>query len=179
LKPANILIDRHDIAKIADFGLARIRTDEIRQRLSLSIGTQPYRAPEILLGIRYGAAIDIWSFGVIFFEALTGTLLEDGDRKSHTAMTVARSILAMFMDMNTTNLIEESEVIMRLHEMMRSDQKKKNKLVRHNFQRFLDDNLTELVEMMLIVNPDRRPTSRQIVEHKFFANKSMHAPVLI
>lgn len=56
LKPENILIDHDGTVKIADFGSAKL----IARPLKGECGTRPYKAPEVLLGIPYGKAIDIW-----------------------------------------------------------------------------------------------------------------------
>lgn len=57
LKPENILISHDGTAKIADFGTAKLIS---RSVLNGECGTQPYKAPEMLLGLSYGKAVDIW-----------------------------------------------------------------------------------------------------------------------
>lgn len=68
LKPQNILIDRHSVIKLADFGLARAFGLPINT-LTHEVVTLWYRAPEILLGCKqYSAPVDMWSVGCIFAE---------------------------------------------------------------------------------------------------------------
>jgi len=80
LKPQNLLIDRHDNLKLADFGLARAFGIPMRT-YTHEVVTLWYRAPEVLLGSRhYSTAIDMWSVGCIFAEmAMGGVPLFPGD----------------------------------------------------------------------------------------------------
>ncbi|KAG7087351.1 hypothetical protein E1B28_013326 [Marasmius oreades] len=80
LKPQNLLIDKHDNLKLADFGLARAFGIPMRT-YTHEVVTLWYRAPEVLLGGRhYSTAVDMWSVGCIFAEmALQGHPLFPGD----------------------------------------------------------------------------------------------------
>jgi serine/threonine protein kinase len=71
LKPANVLVDQHWIVKIADFGTAKVLNFDIAN--TLGTGTPLYQAPEILQGRDdYGFPADVYSFGCMCFEILTG-----------------------------------------------------------------------------------------------------------
>ncbi|TCD60992.1 Cyclin-dependent kinase catalytic subunit [Steccherinum ochraceum] len=80
LKPQNLLIDKHDNLKLADFGLARAFGIPMRT-YTHEVVTLWYRAPEVLLGSRhYSTAIDMWSVGCIFAEmVMRGHPLFPGD----------------------------------------------------------------------------------------------------
>ncbi|PCH34601.1 Pkinase-domain-containing protein [Wolfiporia cocos MD-104 SS10] len=80
LKPQNLLIDKYDNLKLADFGLARAFGIPMRT-YTHEVVTLWYRAPEVLLGSRhYATAIDMWSVGCIFAEmVLRGHPLFPGD----------------------------------------------------------------------------------------------------
>ncbi|KAF8151794.1 kinase-like domain-containing protein [Crassisporium funariophilum] len=80
LKPQNLLINKHDNLKLADFGLARAFGIPMRT-YTHEVVTLWYRAPEVLLGSRhYSTAIDMWSVGCIFAEmAMQGAPLFPGD----------------------------------------------------------------------------------------------------
>ncbi|KAF9530825.1 Pkinase-domain-containing protein [Crepidotus variabilis] len=80
LKPQNLLIDKRDNLKLADFGLARAFGIPMRT-YTHEVVTLWYRAPEVLLGSRhYATAIDMWSVGCIFAEmAMQGVPLFPGD----------------------------------------------------------------------------------------------------
>jgi len=80
LKPQNLLIDKRNNLKLADFGLARAFGIPMRT-YTHEVVTLWYRAPEVLLGSRhYSTAIDMWSVGCIFAEMAThGNALFPGD----------------------------------------------------------------------------------------------------
>jgi len=80
LKPQNLLIDKRNNLKLADFGLARAFGIPMRT-YTHEVVTLWYRAPEVLLGSRhYSTAIDMWSVGCIFAEMVCkGQPLFPGD----------------------------------------------------------------------------------------------------
>ncbi len=75
IKPANILIKKTGQLVISDFGIAATLEDMDRENGTV-VGTPSYMSPEQALGRsdQFGAGMDIYSLGVIFFELLTGTL---------------------------------------------------------------------------------------------------------
>lgn len=79
MKPQNILVDRHGTVKIADFGLARIY--DFNMRLTITVVTLWYRAPEVLLSNSYATAVDIWSCGCIFAELFRKRPLFEGRKE--------------------------------------------------------------------------------------------------
>jgi serine/threonine protein kinase/tetratricopeptide (TPR) repeat protein len=73
VKPSNIIITNENVAKIVDFGLARvIATASATQSIS-STGTLPYMAPEQILGESIDRRCDIWALGVILIQMMTGS----------------------------------------------------------------------------------------------------------
>jgi serine/threonine-protein kinase len=72
LKPANILLGRAGEAKIADFGIALDASGAALTQTGHSVGTPPYMSPEQLLGARVDSRSDLFSFGVVLYELLTG-----------------------------------------------------------------------------------------------------------
>ena len=72
LKPANILLGRLGEVKIADFGIAFETTGERLTQVGYAVGTPPYMSPEQLLGERVDPRSDLFSFGVLLYEMLSG-----------------------------------------------------------------------------------------------------------
>jgi dual specificity tyrosine-phosphorylation-regulated kinase 2/3/4 len=80
LKPENIMLvdsKKTDI-KLIDFGSSCFEADQIYTYIQ----SRFYRAPEIMLGIRYSTAIDMWSFGCILAELFTGFPIYPGESES-------------------------------------------------------------------------------------------------
>lgn len=71
LKPHNVLVDAEGRARVTDFGIARAGASEITQTGSV-LGTAQYLSPEQAQGFEVGATSDLYSVGVILYEALTG-----------------------------------------------------------------------------------------------------------
>ena len=70
IKPQNILIDKYNVCKIADFGFARYKEEDTL--LKTVCGSPLYMAPEIIKKQHYTESADIWSAGVLFYQMLTG-----------------------------------------------------------------------------------------------------------
>jgi dual specificity tyrosine-phosphorylation-regulated kinase 2/3/4 len=80
LKPENILLKEPNKSgiKIIDFGSSTF----ISERVYTYIQSRFYRAPEIMLGIPYTCAIDMWSFGCIMAELYVGYPIFPGDSEN-------------------------------------------------------------------------------------------------
>jgi serine/threonine-protein kinase len=76
LKSENVLVVREDddadVAKILDFGVARLRDGERMTRAGVVMGTPHYMAPEQFAGAEIDARADLYSLGVLLFETLAG-----------------------------------------------------------------------------------------------------------
>ncbi len=82
LKPANILVTKHGI-KLLDFGLARIASlsaDSTLTQPGEQMGTPAYMAPEQWEGKSGDARTDIYCFGCVLYEMLTGKRAAQGER---------------------------------------------------------------------------------------------------
>ncbi|TVU30566.1 hypothetical protein EJB05_22196, partial [Eragrostis curvula] len=80
LKPSNILLDENWNAKLSDFGLARLGPQEGSHVSTAVVGTIGYAAPEYIHTGRLSTKNDIWSYGVVLYEILTGRRPLDRNR---------------------------------------------------------------------------------------------------
>ncbi len=71
IKPANVMLTTDGIAKIADFGIARIESSSMTQAGTV-MGTPAYMSPEQFMGMTVDARTDIYSSGVLLYQLLTG-----------------------------------------------------------------------------------------------------------
>ncbi|KAK9085729.1 hypothetical protein Sjap_026140 [Stephania japonica] len=80
-KSSNILLDRNFHAKISDFGLAKLGSDKAGCHVSTRVlGTQGYVAPEYALTGHLTTKSDVYSYGVVLLELLTGRVPVDSKR---------------------------------------------------------------------------------------------------
>jgi serine/threonine protein kinase len=70
LTSKNLLLDANMNCKVADFGLSKITEDS--GDMTTSLGCLPYQAPEVFRGERYSQAADVYSFGMVVYEMISG-----------------------------------------------------------------------------------------------------------
>jgi beta-lactam-binding protein with PASTA domain/predicted Ser/Thr protein kinase len=85
LKPHNVIVDAEGKAAVTDFGIARAGVSEITQTGSV-MGTPHYLSPEQAQGMDVTAVSDLYSVGVILYEALAGRVPFEGESAVAVAM---------------------------------------------------------------------------------------------
>uniref|UniRef100_A0A4W3IE21 non-specific serine/threonine protein kinase n=1 Tax=Callorhinchus milii TaxID=7868 RepID=A0A4W3IE21_CALMI len=94
LKPENILLDEDGHIKLTDFGLCKESTDHEKKAYSFC-GTVEYMAPEVVNRRGHSHSADWWSFGVLMFEMLTGSLPFQGKDRKETMTMIVKAKLGM------------------------------------------------------------------------------------
>ncbi|MBK5218842.1 MAG: serine/threonine-protein kinase [Thermoleophilia bacterium] len=85
LKPQNVIINPEGVAVVTDFGIARAGVSEITQTGSV-MGTPHYLSPEQAQGFEVTSVSDLYSIGVLLYEALTGRVPFEGESAVAVAM---------------------------------------------------------------------------------------------
>jgi len=159
LKPQNLLIDRKGFLKLADFGLARAVCIPVRP-YTHEVITLWYRAPEILLGSQaYSMPVDIWSAGCIFAEMLAKRPLFPGDSEIDQLFRVFRTL-------GTPN-----EEVWRGCTNLPDYKSNFPKWVRQDLKKIIpeaDPLAIDLLERMLIYEPNQRVSAKTALEHQYF-----------
>ncbi len=82
IKSENIMVNLKNQIKVMDFGLAKLKGSLKLTKTSSTVGTLAYMSPEQIQGGEVDARSDIFSFGVVFFEMLTGRLPFRGEHEA-------------------------------------------------------------------------------------------------
>jgi serine/threonine protein kinase len=94
LKPENCLLDSDGHLLLTDFGLSKVAVDE-NDKCNSMLGTVEYMAPEVIMGQKYGMAVDWWSFGALGFDLLTGSPPFQGQNHAKIQEKICKQKLVM------------------------------------------------------------------------------------
>lgn len=87
VKCKNILLDRDMRAKISDYGLVKAMTDDEKSVVTKLAGTRGYLAPEYAMTGHLSIKADVYAFGIVLLELITGqTTVDDGQAGKNLAM---------------------------------------------------------------------------------------------
>jgi len=88
IKPENIMLRRDGLVKVVDFGVAKLlqlpnrgsaeHSDSFKTAVGTIIGTPRYMSPEQAMGLEVGPLTDVFSFGAVMYEMLTGRAVFEG-----------------------------------------------------------------------------------------------------
>ncbi|RCN38264.1 kinase domain protein [Ancylostoma caninum] len=159
LKPSNIAVNEDCELKILDFGLARQTDNE----MTGYVATRWYRAPEIMLNwMHYTQTVDIWSVGCILAELITGRTLFPGSDHIDQLTRI----------MNVVGTPNEEFLAKIQSEEARNYIRNLPKMPRKDFRRLFSTAsaaAVDLLEKMLQLDPDYRPTAAEAMEHEYLA----------
>lgn len=156
LKLENVLLTREGTVKVIDFGLSHVYKRDANgnfdrsTRLTDMCGSKSYAAPEVLNGRGYdGFAADVWSLGVSLFAMLSGFFpLDEATAK----------------DWRYTKLVEGQK-----------RGRSSTKLVYGWYKKtctHLSDDVVELLDAMITIDPAKRATLPQVLQHVWIAGKN-------
>ncbi|KAM9842435.1 cyclin-dependent kinase-like 1 isoform 2-T2 [Aulostomus maculatus] len=152
VKPENILITKHQVIKLCDFGFARILN---------YVATRWYRAPELLVGdTQYGPPVDVWAIGCVFAELLSGIPLWPGKSDMDQLYLIRKTLgdlTPRHQQVFSNNLFFSGVSIPESQEMQPLDQKYPN----------LSNQALSLMKDCLRMDPSERLTCDQLLQHPY------------
>ncbi|KAG0155088.1 hypothetical protein PDIDSM_661 [Penicillium digitatum] len=193
LKPDNLLVnEQRNILKVCDLGSASPASDN---EITPYLVSRFYRAPEIILGIPYDYAIDVWSIGCTLFELYTGKILFTGRNNNQMLRSIMecrgkyppkllrRGSLAPhhFDEKLNFHSVEEDKITGRLHtkivDFKKPTRDLKSRLMAQGTRGMPDAEVKELtmfldlLDRCLSLNPEKRITPAEALKHPFLAPK--------
>jgi TolB-like protein/tetratricopeptide (TPR) repeat protein len=112
VKPGNVIVTRQGVAKLVDFGIARLATDEITKDAAMA-GTVAYMSPEQTRGAPPHPSMDVWSLGVMLYEMLTGLRPFRGDRDAIVIFAIRNDLPSPIEQLRDGVPSELSEIVER------------------------------------------------------------------
>uniref|UniRef100_A0A251S971 Putative phosphorylase kinase, gamma catalytic subunit n=1 Tax=Helianthus annuus TaxID=4232 RepID=A0A251S971_HELAN len=142
IKASNILLDKNFAPKIGDFGLAKLFPDSITHISTKLAGTTGYLAPEYVLGGQLTLKADVYSFGVLVLETISGK------SSSLSSWGTTQKVLLEW----AWELYQEGKLL---------------ELVDHDLKTYPKDDVTKYIKVAFFctqATANRRPSMSQVVE---------------
>ncbi|KAI0012141.1 kinase-like protein [Xylariaceae sp. FL0662B] len=197
LKPDNILVsENRSVLKICDLGTAIDRSDAATAHNEITpyLVSRFYRAPEIMLGMPYDYAVDMWSIGCTLYELYTGKILFTGDSNNQMlkAIMEIRGKLSTklykrgqlshmhFDDFGNFMSLERDKALgkttIRTLAVIKPTRDLRTRLLAasggmNDVESRDLNHFVDLLERCLALNPDKRITPSEALKHPFFTAK--------
>ncbi|KAJ5683297.1 Serine/threonine-protein kinase prp4 [Penicillium macrosclerotiorum] len=193
LKPDNLLVnEQRSVLKVCDLGSASPASDN---EITPYLVSRFYRAPEIILGIPYDYAIDVWSIGCTLFELYTGKILFTGRnnnqmlksimecRGKYPPKVLRRGSLAHlhFDEMMNFHSTEVDKItgrpVTRVVDFKKPTRDLKTRLMGGGTRGMSDSEAKDLtlfvdfLDRCLSLNPEKRCTPAEALKHPFLTRK--------
>ncbi|KAG6473936.1 G-type lectin S-receptor-like serine/threonine-protein kinase At2g19130 [Zingiber officinale] len=108
IKPENILLDDSLTPKLSDFGLAKLMGRDFSRVLTTMRGTRGYLAPEMITGLPITAKADVYSYGMMLFEIVSGRRnLQEKTEEGNTAGFFPTLVFSKLMEKNIGSLLDQ------------------------------------------------------------------------
>ncbi|KAF8671013.1 hypothetical protein HU200_050292 [Digitaria exilis] len=151
LKPSNILLDHQMNPKISDFGIAMFSSSATESQGTVPMGTLGYMAPECLCGSSISVKFDVYSFGVLILEIISGRKVATSFRRYKRSDNLIAYAWQLWEDGNSKQLIDNSLSVEEHHQ---------------------EAEILRCVQIALLCvqeNPEDRPDMREVV--RILSNK--------
>lgn len=173
LKTSNILLNNRGHLKLADFGMARYIPPPDAPLTQLVV-TLWYRAPELLLGTSaYGPEVDMWSIGCIFGELLLKQpLLQGKNEVDQLSLTFTLCGLPSEKSWPGFYRLPNAKSL----KLPRTSSSSSSPGFDRAKFPFLTSTGIELLSSLLSLNPDKRPSAKEVLDHAYFAEQPKMKP---
>ncbi|RID49786.1 hypothetical protein BRARA_H00563 [Brassica rapa] len=183
IKPENILVDDNYTAKVSDFGLAKLLNpkDNRHKNMSSVRGTRGYLAPEWLANLPITSKSDVYSYGMVLLEIVSGKRNFDvSEKTNHKKFSIWA--YEEFEKGNTEAILDK-----RLGEDQTVDMEQVKRMVQTSFwctqeqplQRPTMGKVVQMIEGITAINKPPRPKTLNEVSFSGSSGSTSHASILV
>lgn len=143
IKPTNILLDEHMVAKVADFGISKATLELDTHISTRPAGTAGYLDPEYMLRRQLTTASDVYGYGVLLLEIITGQQAIDHSRKEE--FNLVEWVKPRFRDRGLEAIVDEA--------------------LGEDYDKEVFTNMTNVALMCASFSKNDRPTMKDVVSY--------------